>query len=86
MNGNKSLVLIYNEIILFLVGIYLFKANNKNTRKRCEMYPKLTKNPLKNGRLQDIPDSDIHSSFYHLVRKVNLVVAKLTVMLNFKFL
>ena len=26
------------------------------------MYPELTKNPLKKGRLQDIPDSDIHSS------------------------
>ena len=28
------------------------------------MYPKSTKNPLKKGRLQDIPNSDIHSTSY----------------------
>ena len=28
------------------------------------MCPKLTKTPIKKGRLQDIPDSDIHSSSY----------------------
>ena len=28
------------------------------------MCPKLTKSPLRKGRLQDIPDSDIHSSSY----------------------
>ena len=28
------------------VGIYLLKVNNKNTRARCEIYPKLkTKTP-----------------------------------------
>ena len=43
------------------------------------MCPKLTKTPLKKGRLQDIPDSDINSSSYE---EVNLVVVKLSVMLN----
>ena len=28
------------------------------------MCPKLTKSPLREGSLQDIPDSDIHSSSY----------------------
>ena len=32
---------LYSETILLLVGIYLFKVNIKNTRKRCELYPKL---------------------------------------------
>ena len=47
---------------MFPVAIYLFKANNKNTRKRCAISLKSTKNPPKEGHLQDIPDSDIHSS------------------------
>ena len=55
-------MLSYCETILFPVGIYLFKVNNKNTRKRCEISSKLTKKlPVKCG-LQDISDSDIHSS------------------------
>ena len=53
----------YYESILSPVGIYLFKFDNKNTRKRCEISPKLTKNFPKKGRLQDLSDSDIHSSF-----------------------
>ena len=32
---------LYSETILPLVGIYLFKVIIKNTRKRCELYPKL---------------------------------------------
>ena len=55
-------MLTYSETILFPVGIYLFKVNNKNTRKQCEISPKLTKNLPKKGRLQDLSDSDIHSS------------------------
>ena len=35
-------MLTYSETILFPVGIYLFKVNNKNTRKRCEIQAKLT--------------------------------------------
>ena len=54
-------MLTYSETILFPVGIYLFKVNNKNTRKRCEISPKLSKNIPKKGRLQDLPDLDIHS-------------------------
>ena len=38
------------------------QVNNKSTRKRCEISPKLIKNlPNKDG-LQDLYDSDIHSS------------------------
>ena len=55
-------MLSYCETILFPFGIYLFKVNNKNTRKRCEVSPKLTKNLPKKVRLQDLSDSDIHSS------------------------
>ena len=55
-------MLSYCETILFPVGIYLFKVNNKNTRKRCEISPKLTKNLPKKGRLQDLSNSDNHSS------------------------
>ena len=29
----------------FSANIYLFKANNRNTRQRCELYPKLTITP-----------------------------------------
>ena len=55
-------MLSYCETILFLVGIYLFKINNKNTRKRCEISPKSTKNlPIKCG-LQDLSHSEVHSS------------------------
>ena len=49
------------ETILFPVSIYLFKVNNKNTRKQCEISPKLSKNIPKKGYLQDLFDSDIHS-------------------------
>ena len=56
-------MLSYYETILFPVGIYLFKVNNKNTRKWCEISPKLKKNLPKKLRLQDLCDSDIHSSF-----------------------
>ena len=55
-------MLSYCETILFPVGIYLFKVNNKNTRKQCEISPKLAKNLPKKGRLQDLSDLDIHSS------------------------
>ena len=55
-------MLIYSKTILFPVSIYWFKINNKNTRKQCEISLKLTKNFPKKGCLQDIPDSDIHSS------------------------
>ena len=44
------------------MAIYLFKVSNKNTRKWCEISPKLSKNPPKKGCLLDIPDSDIHLS------------------------
>ena len=54
-------MLSYCETILFPIGIYLFKVNNKNTRRHCEINPKLTKNLPKKGRLQDLFDSDIHS-------------------------
>ena len=57
-------MLIYSETILFPVGIYLFEVNNKNARKQFEICPKLTKNFPKKCRLQDIPDSDIHSSSF----------------------
>ena len=53
-------MLSYCQTILFLVSTYLFKVNNKNTRKRCEISPKLTKNVPKKGCLQDLPASDIH--------------------------
>ena len=36
-------MLIYSETILFPVDIYLFKLNNKNARKQCEICPKLRK-------------------------------------------
>ena len=36
-------MLIYSETILFAIVIYLFKLNNKNTRKQSEIHPKLTK-------------------------------------------
>ena len=55
-------MLSYCETILFPVGIYLFKVNNKNTRKQCEISPKLSKNLPKKGCLQDLSDLDIHSS------------------------
>ena len=55
-------MLSYCETILFPIGIYLFKVSNKNTRKRCEISPKLTKNLSKKGRLQNLSDSDIHLS------------------------
>ena len=55
-------MLSYCETILFPFGIYLFKVNNKNTLKRCEISPKLTKNLPKKGHLQDLFDVDIHSS------------------------
>ena len=61
-NDNESSVIIYSETILFPIAIYLFKVTNKSTRKQCEISPKLIKNPTKEGRLQDISDSDIHSS------------------------
>ena len=32
----------YKEYTLFLVNIYLFKVNNRNIRKRCKIYSKLT--------------------------------------------
>ena len=54
-------MLSYCETILFPFGIYLFKVNNKNTRKRCEVSPKLTKNLPKKVRLQKLSDSGIHS-------------------------
>ena len=37
----------------------MFKVNNKNTRKQCEISPK---NLSKKGCLQDLSNSDIHSS------------------------
>ena len=46
---------------MFPVSIYLFKVNNKNTRKWFEISPKLTKNLAKKSCLQDLSDSDIHS-------------------------
>ena len=55
-------MLSYCETILFPVSSYLFKVNNNNTRKWCEISPKLTKNLCKKGCLQDLSNSDIHSS------------------------
>ena len=40
----------------------MFKVNNKNTIKWCEISPKLTKNLSKKDCLQDLSNSDIHSS------------------------
>ena len=57
-------MLIYSQTILFSVSIYLFKVNNKNTRKWCEIIPKLTKNISKKDHLQVISDADIHSSSF----------------------
>ena len=42
-------------------GIYLFKVNNKNTRKCLGISTKLTKRPPKEGHLQGVPNSDIIS-------------------------
>ena len=42
----------------------MFKVNNKNPRKRCEVSPKLTKSISKKVHLQDLTNSDIHSSSY----------------------
>ena len=40
-----TLALVY--IIINTANIYLFKVDNRNTRKRCEMCPKLTiKTPI----------------------------------------
>ena len=36
-------MLIYSENILFPVGIYLFKLNNRSTRRQCDPCPKLIK-------------------------------------------
>ena len=47
---------------MFPVSIYLFKVNNKNTRKWCEISPKLTKTLPKKGCPQDLSGSDIHAS------------------------
>ena len=55
-------MLIYSETILFPVSNYLFKVNIENTRKQHKIGPKLTKNLPEKGLLQDIPDSDTHSS------------------------
>ena len=52
----------YCETILFPVAIYLFKVNNKNTQKQCEISPKLTKSLPRKVCLQDLFNSDIHSS------------------------
>ena len=30
------------QVIIYPTNIYLFKANNRNTRKRCEICSKLT--------------------------------------------
>ena len=79
-------MLSYGETVLFPVGVYLFKlfkVNYKNTRKRCEISPKLTKNVPKKVVYKTYP---IQISIYHLVRKVILVVVMLIVMLNFKSL
>ena len=35
-----------SETLLFPVGIYLFKVNNRNTRKQCKVCSKLTKKPI----------------------------------------
>ena len=55
-------MLSYCETILFPVSIYLFKINNKNTRKQCEISPKLPKNLPKKCCLQDLSHSDIDLS------------------------
>ena len=36
-------MLIYSENILFPVGIYLLKLNNRSTRRQCDPCPKLIK-------------------------------------------
>ena len=38
----KCIGLISNLVDLFSINIYLFKVNNRNTRKRCEICSKLT--------------------------------------------
>ena len=35
-------------------NIYLFKANNRNTRKRCEMYSRLTIKSKSNNKNREI--------------------------------
>ena len=52
----------YCKTIVFSFGSYLFKVNNKNTRKRCEVSQKLTKKLPKKVCLQNLSDSDIYSS------------------------
>ena len=79
-------MLSYGETVLFPVGVdlfKLFKVNYKNTRKRCEISLKLTKNVPKKVVYKTYL---IQISIYHLVRKVILVVVMLIVMLNFKSL
>ena len=48
VNNNYSSLQIYSETISFPVSIYLFKVNNKNTRKWCETCLKLTKPCVQN--------------------------------------
>ena len=47
LNDNQYSSLTYIETILFSVGIYLFKVNNKHTRKRCAICPKLMKKDIR---------------------------------------
>ena len=42
--------------------IFTYSKLTINSRKWCEISPKLTKNLSKKGRLQDLSDSDIHLS------------------------
>ena len=72
-------MLIFSQPISFPVGIYLFKVNNKSTRKRCKIKSKLNKNLPKKVIYKTYP---IRISIHHLARKMVLV----WVMPNFKSL
>ena len=45
VNENQILVLTFSKTILFPVNVCLFKVNNRNTRKRRKICPKLKKTP-----------------------------------------
>ena len=84
MNDNLSSVLTDSETVLFPVAIYLLKVKNKNTRKQCEVCPKLTKRDTRtmsidiNTQLTDVA----LVSFFFLNFEHILLLILLFLMLN----